>query len=65
MIGVMFDQLNVLGKDCQKVIRLTFIKKLSHTEVAEELGYSLSFVKVKKIQVPGTIEEDGAGFSFF
>ena len=50
MIGVMFDRLNALGKECQKVIRMTFIKKLSHAEVAKELGYTLSFVKVKKFR---------------
>ena len=50
MIGVLFDKINALEDDCKKVIKLTFLKKLSHKEVAEILGYTLSFIKVKKFR---------------
>ena len=50
MIGVVFDKIDLLEDDCKKVIRLTFLKKMSHAEVAEILGYTVSFIKVKKFR---------------
>ena len=50
MIGVVMDRLNGMEEVCKKVIRLTFLKKLSHAEVAELLGYTVAFVKVKKFR---------------
>ena len=50
MIGVVFDKINSLDDDCKNVIRLTFLKKLSHAEVADILGYTVAFMKVKKFR---------------
>ena len=50
MIGVVFDKINLLEEDCKKVIRLTFLKKMSHAEVALALDYTVSFIKVKKFR---------------
>ncbi|MEO1263152.1 MAG: sigma-70 family RNA polymerase sigma factor, partial [Bacteroidota bacterium] len=50
MIGVVFDKINALEDDCKNVIKLTFLKKLSHKEVAELLGYKVAFIKVKKFR---------------
>ncbi len=50
LIGIVLDNINALDEDCRKVIKLTFLKKMSHADVAKELGYSLSFIKVKKFR---------------
>ena len=57
MIGVLLDKINTLDEECQKVIRMTFIKKMSHSEVAEILGYSKSFIKVKKFRCLGYLRK--------
>jgi len=65
MIGVLLDNINALGEDCRNVIRMIYFKKLSHAEVAEELGYSLSFVKVKKFRCLGYLRKMVASSPFF
>lgn len=65
MIGVVLDKINALEKDCKNVIRLTFIKKLSHAEVAEILGYTTSFVKVKKFRCLKYLREKVMSSPFF
>ena len=57
IIGVILDKINTLEKDCQEVIKMTFFKKMSHAEVAEILGYSLSFIKVKKFRCLGYLRK--------
>ena len=65
MIGVLLDKINTLDEECQKVIRMTFIKKMSHAEVAEILGYSLSFIKVKKFRCLGYLRKMVLDSPFF
>ncbi len=65
MIGVILDGVNRLDEECRKVIKLTFFKKKSHAEVAEELGYSLSFVKVKKFRCLGYLRKIVSTSPFF
>lgn len=36
-----------LKTDCQKIIKASFYEKLSHGSIAEKLGYSNAFVRVK------------------
>ncbi len=65
MIGIILDKINTLDEDCQNVIRMTFIKKMSHAEVADILGYSLSFIKVKKFRCLGYLRKMVADSPFF
>lgn len=37
-----------MEEDCRRVLRLSFFDKRSQSEIAEEMGYAESFVKVKK-----------------
>jgi len=43
-----FDKLKEASEECQKIIELTFFKKLSTQEIASSMDYSLSFVKNKR-----------------
>ena len=65
MIGIIFDKINELDEDCRKVIKLTFLKKLSHSEVADLLGYTVAFVKVKKFRCLKYLREMVLGSPFF
>ena len=40
--------LETLEEDCRRVLRLSFFEKRSQAEIAGEMGYAESFVKVKK-----------------
>lgn len=44
------DQLELLQTDCRQVLKLFFFEKRSQVEIAGILGYSESFVKVKKFR---------------
>ena len=39
--------LDELKEDCKKIIIASFYKKLSHKAIAELMGFSTAFVKVK------------------
>lgn len=47
-LNVVVGNLELMEDGCQTLLRMTFFEKRSHAEVAEELGYKESFVKVKK-----------------
>ena len=65
MVGVVLDNLNELEPDCRQVIRLTFLKKMSHSEVANILGYTKAFVKVKKFRCLKYLREKVTASPFF
>lgn len=49
--------MNMLKEDCQKILLGFYYKKQSLTELAEELGYSNNFIKVKKGRCMKTLRE--------
>lgn len=44
---LMAQVLETLKEDCRQIILASFYKKLSHQAIAEEMGYSDAFVRVK------------------
>lgn len=65
MIAVVLDNINTLEEECRKVIKLSFFKKMTHSEIAEELGYTTSFVKVKKFRCLGYLRKLVSDSPFF
>lgn len=47
-LNVVVGYLELLEDDCREVLRLSFYEKLPQAEIAQVMGYSDSFVKVKK-----------------
>lgn len=47
-LNVILGCLEILEEDCNHLLNLTFYEKKSHSEVADIMGYSEAFVKVKK-----------------
>lgn len=47
-LNAVADALNTLEPDCRTMLLLSFYEKRSQTEIAEIMGYTEAFVKVKK-----------------
>lgn len=47
-LNVITGLLEILEDDCRRVLLLSFFEKRSQSEIAREMGYTESFVKVKK-----------------
>lgn len=52
-----FQQLKTASEDCQKLIQLTFFKKLSDKEIAPLMDYSLEFVRNKRRRCIGSLRK--------
>ena len=53
----MFEQLKTASEECQKLIQLTFFKKLSDKEIAPLMNYSLEFVRNKRRRCIGSLRK--------
>lgn len=45
LMAKVFEELN---EDCREIILSSFYKKLSHEVIAEQMGYTIAFVRVKR-----------------
>lgn len=47
-LNVVVGHLELMEEDCRRLLRLSFYEKRSQVEISTEMGYSESYVKVKK-----------------
>ncbi len=50
LLDLMNEQMGKLEDDCRSVLTYSFYQNLNHSQIAELMGYSDAFVKVKKFR---------------